>query len=113
MLHYAIPDHLQALFPSYEPQGNDNGLRASGGRDFPRNLFADNSSFRERGISQEIKEHHGRLLYFCDWLPLDFDAVGQYAILIACKVAAQEYGDTLAGLFTLLARLLNVISLSR
>jgi len=39
-----------------------------------------------------------RLVYLCDWLPPDFGAVGQYAVLFARKWAAEGWSVTLIGL---------------
>jgi hypothetical protein len=39
-----------------------------------------------------------RLVYICDWLPPDFGAVGQYAILSAREWASQGWAVTLVGL---------------
>lgn len=39
-----------------------------------------------------------RLVYLCDWLPPDFGAVGQYAVLSCRERAAQGYEVTLVGL---------------
>lgn len=39
-----------------------------------------------------------RLIYFCDWLPPDFGAVGQYSLLFARERAAQGEDVVLAGL---------------
>jgi hypothetical protein len=41
-----------------------------------------------------------RLLYVCDWLPPDFGAVGQYAVIAARGLAADGLDVTLAGLST-------------
>ena len=45
-------------------------------------------------------ERGGRLLYICDWLPPDFGAVGQYAVIAARGLAADGLDVTLAGLST-------------
>lgn len=42
--------------------------------------------------------HPHRLLYLCDWLPPDFGAVGQYALLAARERAAAGEDVVLAGL---------------
>jgi hypothetical protein len=39
-----------------------------------------------------------RLVYICDWLPPDFGAVGQYALLFAHQWAREGWGVTLVGL---------------
>jgi len=39
-----------------------------------------------------------RLVYFCDWLPPDFGAVGQYAMLFARQWAKEGWSVTLVGL---------------
>jgi Glycosyl transferase 4-like domain len=39
-----------------------------------------------------------RLVYICDWLPPDFGAVGQYAVLFARQWAAEGWSVTLVGL---------------
>jgi hypothetical protein len=39
-----------------------------------------------------------RLAYLCDWLPPDFGAVGQYAVLFARQWAAEGWAVTLVGL---------------
>ena len=39
-----------------------------------------------------------RLVYICDWLPPDFGAVGQYAVLFARQWASEGWGVTLVGL---------------
>jgi hypothetical protein len=39
-----------------------------------------------------------RLVYICDWLPPDFGAVGQYAVLFARKWASDGWAVTLVGL---------------
>jgi hypothetical protein len=39
-----------------------------------------------------------RLVYICDWLPPDFGAVGQYAMLEAHQWAEREFAVTLVGL---------------
>jgi hypothetical protein len=39
-----------------------------------------------------------RLVYICDWLPPDFGAVGQYAVLFAREWAGQGWAVTLVGL---------------
>jgi len=39
-----------------------------------------------------------RLIYFCDWLPPDFGAVGQYSLLFARERAARGEDVVLAGL---------------
>jgi len=40
----------------------------------------------------------GRLVYICDWLPPDFGAVGQYALLFARQWASEGWAVTLVGL---------------
>jgi hypothetical protein len=40
----------------------------------------------------------GRLVYVCDWLPPDFGAVGQYALLFARQWANEGWAVTLVGL---------------
>jgi hypothetical protein len=47
-----------------------------------------------------MKERYRRLVYICDWLPPDFGAVGQYAVLSARELATKGYDVTLAGLST-------------
>src|SRR5262249_60072622 len=45
--------------------------------------------------------HHPRkqrLVYICDWLPPNFGAVGQYAMLSAREWASQGWAVTLVGL---------------
>ncbi len=39
-----------------------------------------------------------RLVYICDWLPPDFGAVGQYAMLFAREWAKNGWAVTLVGL---------------
>src|SRR5712671_619055 len=39
-----------------------------------------------------------RLVYICDWLPPDFGAVGQYAMLEARERASEGWAVTLVGL---------------
>src|SRR5438046_7712510 len=39
-----------------------------------------------------------RLVYICDWLPPDFGAVGQYAVLFARQWAHDGWAVTLVGL---------------
>ena len=39
-----------------------------------------------------------RLVYICDWLPPDFGAVGQYAVLFAREWASNGWTVTLVGL---------------
>src|SRR6516164_4821573 len=39
-----------------------------------------------------------RLVYICDWLPPDFGAVGQYAVLFARQWAREGWAVTLVGL---------------
>src|SRR5262250_357888 len=39
-----------------------------------------------------------RLVYICDWLPPDFGAVGQYALLFAREWAESGWDVTLVGL---------------
>jgi hypothetical protein len=39
-----------------------------------------------------------RLVYICDWLPPDFGAVGQYAVLFARRWASEGWAVTLVGL---------------
>ena len=39
-----------------------------------------------------------RLVYLCDWLPPDFGAVGQYAVLEARDWASRGFAVTLVGL---------------
>ena len=39
-----------------------------------------------------------RLVYICDWLPPDFGAVGQYAVLFARQWASEGWAVTLVGL---------------
>jgi hypothetical protein len=39
VLHYAAPTELKRLIPKYDPQGNDAGLRSSGGCHFPSSIF--------------------------------------------------------------------------
>ena len=39
-----------------------------------------------------------RLVYICDWLPPDFGAVGQYAVLFARQWAGEGWAVTLVGL---------------
>src|SRR4051812_9462825 len=39
-----------------------------------------------------------RLVYICDWLPPDFGAVGQYAMLFARQWAEEGWTVTLVGL---------------
>jgi len=41
-----------------------------------------------------------RLVYICDWLPPDFGAVGQYAVLFAREWAKNGWAVTLVGLTT-------------
>src|SRR5262245_41381724 len=46
--------------------------------------------------SRDVKK--GRLVYICDWLPPDFGAVGQYAMLFAREWAKDGWQVTLVGL---------------
>jgi hypothetical protein len=39
MMHYGAPDRLKQLFVNYEPQGNDQGLKGSGGKHFPSAIY--------------------------------------------------------------------------
>jgi hypothetical protein len=39
MLHYAAPHAMKKLMPKFEPQENDAGLAASGGRHFPSSIY--------------------------------------------------------------------------
>src|SRR6185312_13705715 len=39
-----------------------------------------------------------RLVYICDWLPPDFGAVGQYAVLFSRQWASEGWAVTLVGL---------------
>lgn len=39
MLHYAAPEQLRQLLPRYQPQGNNDGLRAPGGLHFPSSTW--------------------------------------------------------------------------
>ncbi|MEQ1895756.1 MAG: class I SAM-dependent methyltransferase [Vicinamibacterales bacterium] len=39
MLHYAAPQTLATLLPRYQPQRNEHGLRAEGGKDFPSAIY--------------------------------------------------------------------------
>src|SRR5262245_36873243 len=39
-----------------------------------------------------------RIVYICDWLPPDFGAVGQYAVLFARQWASEGWTVTLVGL---------------
>ena len=39
-----------------------------------------------------------RFVYICDWLPPDFGAVGQYAMLVARQRANEGWAVTLVGL---------------
>jgi predicted O-methyltransferase YrrM len=39
MLHYQTPGILKKLFPDYEPQANQEGLRAAGGKHFPSAIY--------------------------------------------------------------------------
>jgi hypothetical protein len=41
-----------------------------------------------------------RLVYICDWLPPDFGAVGQYAVMFARQWASDGWAVTLVGLTT-------------
>jgi hypothetical protein len=57
----------------------------------------------DRGESRfSLAQHNGmntkRLVYICDWLPPDFGAVGQYAVLFARQWASDGWGVTLVGL---------------
>src|SRR3954469_17887179 len=45
-----------------------------------------------------MSAHTKRLVYICDWLPPDFGAVGQYAMLFARQWAAEGWAVTLVGL---------------
>jgi hypothetical protein len=47
---------------------------------------------------EEAQVKRGRLVYICDWLPPDFGAVGQYAILFAREWAKDGWKVTLVGL---------------
>ena len=40
----------------------------------------------------------GRFVYICDWLPPDFGAVGQYAVMFAQQWAREGWAVTLVGL---------------
>src|SRR5262249_32889330 len=48
--------------------------------------------------SPEIGAMNKRLVYICDWLPPDFGAVGQYAMLGAREWASDGWTVTLIGL---------------
>src|SRR5262245_42449972 len=55
-----------------------------------------------RGASQNRSTRRDamrkRLVYICDWLPPDFGAVGQYAVLFAHEWAREGWDVTLVGL---------------
>src|SRR2546429_8644909 len=53
------------------------------------------------GNRSTIAQHDAmtkRLVYICDWLPPDFGAVGQYAVLFARQWANEGWSVTLVGL---------------
>src|SRR5262249_4869609 len=56
-------------------------------------LFVKASGHRD--MTQRLKK---RLVYICDWLPPDFGAVGQYALLFARAWAQSGWEVTLVGL---------------
>jgi hypothetical protein len=47
---------------------------------------------------QEFPQRERRLVYICDWLPPDFGAVGQYAVMFAREWAKSGWAVTLIGL---------------
>src|SRR5262245_21602786 len=49
-------------------------------------------------IAQHDAMKAKRLVYICDWLPPDFGAVGQYAVLFARQWATEGWAVTLVGL---------------
>ena len=49
-------------------------------------------------IAQHDTMKTKRLVYICDWLPPDFGAVGQYAVLFARQWASEGWAVTLVGL---------------
>ena len=57
---------------------------------------------RDRRKQITIAQHDAmmtkRLVYICDWLPPDFGAVGQYAVLFARQWASEGWAVTLVGL---------------
>src|SRR4030088_960857 len=53
---------------------------------------------RERPELSTYRAMKKRLVYLCDWLPPDFGAVGQYAMLDARERAGEGWAVTLVGL---------------
>lgn len=56
---------------------------------------------RDRWDPETGFDTHGmtkRLVYICDWLPPDFGAVGQYAVMFARQWASEGWNVTLVGL---------------
>src|SRR5437764_10533425 len=49
-------------------------------------------------LSSKYRVMNKRLVYICDWLPPDFGAVGQYAVLFAREWAHEGWAVTLVGL---------------
>src|SRR5207302_15535 len=61
--------------------------------------FARSSIERPRiGMPAQVGYMTRRLVYICDWLPPDFGAVGQYAVLFAREWASEGWAVTLIGL---------------
>jgi hypothetical protein len=48
--------------------------------------------------ARAVRAMNKRLVYICDWLPPDFGAVGQYAVLFARQWASDGWAVTLVGL---------------
>jgi hypothetical protein len=57
--------------------------------------FSDCRDADHDGLSSMMNK---RLVYICDWLPPDFGAVGQYAVLFARQWASDGWAVTLVGL---------------
>jgi hypothetical protein len=51
-----------------------------------------------RGKNRDLTKRKRRLVYICDWLPPDFGAVGQYAMMFAREWAKSGWAVTLIGL---------------
>jgi hypothetical protein len=80
-------------------------------RDQTRRCFAYQPPYRSKEVCAQFNDwrnadHDGhqlsamnkRLVYICDWLPPDFGAVGQYAVLFARQWASDGWAVTLVGL---------------
>src|SRR5215472_4584719 len=51
-----------------------------------------------RSKHRKLRKYEGHLVYICDWLPPDFGAVGQYAVMFAREWAKSGWAVTLIGL---------------